>query len=134
MVDGKWTIYRSFFIDQKPYPCELDIYKQREESPCYDKNSAPAFQDFVDNIFRKVVWIWANGTTYMCVVGQKLFRKGWTCVIIVSVEDMAFPKKFLHQNWRNPLDWWHILIDVNVSKHPFTTINKEIQCYTTWSF
>ena len=37
MVDGKWTTYRSFFIDQKPYPCELDIYKQREESPCYDK-------------------------------------------------------------------------------------------------
>ena len=131
-IDCWWqvdSIYTTFC-----WPDALSLWALYLQATCRKiKNSIPVFQDFVDNIFEKVVSTWMNGTTYMCVVGQKVFHKDCTCVIIVSVEDMAFTKKFLHQNWRNPLGWWHILIDIIVSKHPFTTINKEIHCHTIWS-
>ena len=125
-IDGWWqlTAYTPLFVNQMLYPCETDIYKQLAESPCCDKKQHPCVQRLCWKYFRQSCI--DLSTTYMCC---------WTKSILQGLDlgnncqhrGYGFSQE-INQNWRNPLGWWHILIAVIVSKHPFTTINKGIQC------
>ena len=113
MVDGNWQHIHHFLWTRCFILVRLIFTSNLQRVLVVIKNNTLVFKDFVENILGKVVLIWVNGTTYMCC---------WTKSILQGLDlgnnfqhrGYGFSQE-IHQNWRNPLGWWHILIAVIVS-------------------